>query len=92
MQQKLSLYVCSRWQNIRAKDISKEKEQKEEALAKLTTRERELRKRIEDLVDPHGPDVKDTPRKKPLKLSNSNGHTRAGAFVQKGKKRKSIIH
>lgn len=87
--------MCDRhagWQNIRAKDITKEKEQKEEALAKLTTRERELRKRIEDLVDPTSREIKDTPIKKPLKLSNSNGRSKTGHFVQKGKKRKNIVH
>ncbi|KAF9531961.1 hypothetical protein CPB83DRAFT_848107 [Crepidotus variabilis] len=49
--------VCDRhsgWQTIRYKEVSKEKEMKEEALAKLTTREREIRKRIEDLLDPQG--------------------------------------
>lgn len=41
-----------RWQTVRYKDVCKEKEKKEEALAKLTTREREIRKRIEDMLDP----------------------------------------
>jgi COMPASS component SPP1 len=40
------------WQSVRYKDICKEREKKEEALAKLTTREREIRKRIEDMLDP----------------------------------------
>ncbi|KAF8626522.1 hypothetical protein AX15_004827 [Amanita polypyramis BW_CC] len=89
--------VCDRhagWQAIRLKDISKEKEQKEEALARLTTRERELRKRIEDIIDPHNQDVKDTPKKTPLKLSNSNGHSNAAFNVdlsRKGKKRKPAV-
>ncbi|KAH8835781.1 hypothetical protein DL96DRAFT_1455440 [Flagelloscypha sp. PMI_526] len=37
------------WQNIRQRDINKEKEQKEAALAKLTTRERKIRAHIEDI-------------------------------------------
>ena len=41
-----------RWQTVRYKDVCKEREKKEEALAKLTTREREIRKRIEDMLDP----------------------------------------
>ena len=83
-----------RWQSIRSKDISKEKEQKDEALIKLTTRERELRKRIEDIVDPHSQDAKGTPKKTSLKLSNANGRpniTYNGDPARKGKKRKSII-
>ncbi|KAF5311748.1 hypothetical protein D9619_003221 [Psilocybe cf. subviscida] len=47
--------VCTRhqgWQTVRYKDIAKEKEKNEDALSKLTTREREIRKRIEDMLDP----------------------------------------
>jgi len=47
--------LCDRhagWQTVRYKDVCKEREKKEEALAKLTTREREIRKRIEDMLDP----------------------------------------
>lgn len=83
-----------RWQSIRSKDIYKEKEQKDEALIKLTTRERELRKRIEDIVDPHGQDAKGTPKKSSLKLSNVNGRPNLAYNVdpaRKGKKRKSIM-
>ncbi|KAF8745555.1 hypothetical protein AX14_006878 [Amanita brunnescens Koide BX004] len=89
--------MCDRhagWQSIRSKDITKEKEQKDEALIKLTTRERELRKRIEDIVDPHGQDAKGTPKKSSLKLSNANGRPNSaynGDLVRKGKKRKAIM-
>jgi len=47
--------LCDRhagWQTVRYKDVCKEREKKEEALAKLTTKEREIRKRIEDMLDP----------------------------------------
>ncbi|KAF9569613.1 hypothetical protein CPC08DRAFT_652413 [Agrocybe pediades] len=53
--------VCDRhagWQTVRLKDVCKEKEKKEEALEKLTTREREIRKNIEDMLDPQGIDKK----------------------------------
>ncbi|KAK2461885.1 hypothetical protein APHAL10511_006348 [Amanita phalloides] len=89
--------MCDRhagWQNIRSKDISREKEQKEEALAKLTTRERELRKRIEDIVDPHGQDAKGTPKKTSLKTSSTNGRPNSaqnGDPTRKGKKRKTLM-
>ena len=45
-------FIILRWQTVRYKDVCKEREKKEEALAKLTTREREIRKRIEDMLDP----------------------------------------
>lgn len=89
-------YFCvSRWQNIRNKEISQEKEKKEEALLKLTTRERELRKLIEDIVDPQGRTTNDSSSQLPLKSSNSklaNGHPKsklAGDSMKKGKKRKA---
>ncbi|KAF8642408.1 hypothetical protein AX16_009673 [Volvariella volvacea WC 439] len=46
--------VCDRhngWQGIRSKELAKEREKKEGALARLTTQEREIRKRIEDILD-----------------------------------------
>ncbi|KAJ7898822.1 hypothetical protein B0H14DRAFT_3554222 [Mycena olivaceomarginata] len=39
------------WQTIRANDITKEKENKEEALLRQTTREHQIPKRIEDIVE-----------------------------------------
>lgn len=75
--------------------MNKEKEKKEEALTKLTTKEREIRKRIEDIVDPHSGNCNDLPSKAPLKPSNAkltNGHTKGktnGDNAKKGKKRKA---
>ncbi|EJD03931.1 uncharacterized protein FOMMEDRAFT_121290 [Fomitiporia mediterranea MF3/22] len=40
------------WQRVRAADIEKERFTKERALADLTTREREIRSRIEDILHP----------------------------------------
>lgn len=72
---------------------------KEEALAKLTTREREIRNRMEEMLDPHG--VNDMKKNKnngpnvPLKSSTAklvNGHhAKSKTSVvgeKKGKKRK----
>ncbi|KAF8898695.1 hypothetical protein BD779DRAFT_1464807 [Infundibulicybe gibba] len=87
------------WQSVRYKDICKEKEKKEEALAKLTTREREIRKRIEDLADPQSRACNEnttTPSKTPLSaasnVKHANGHAKArtnGDVIKKGKKRKA---
>ncbi|KAG6813258.1 hypothetical protein H0H92_012672 [Tricholoma furcatifolium] len=91
--------VCDRhagWQAVRVKDVCKEKEKKNDALLNLTTREREIRKRIEDILDPHGSKCDDPSSKSPLKTSNaklSNGHTKgkttADTTTKKGKKRKA---
>lgn len=90
--------VCDRhagWQTVRYKDVCKEKEKKEEALLKLTTREREIRKRIEDISDPHGDRSNENSTQSPLKSTNakvSNGHVRTkstGDTSKKGKKRKA---
>ncbi|KAJ3576668.1 hypothetical protein NP233_g296 [Leucocoprinus birnbaumii] len=83
------------WQTLRYKDICKEREKKEELLANLTTRERQLRKRIEDLVDPSGRKPNNSASQAPLKSSNtklSNGHAKsrgATETLKKGKKRKA---
>ncbi|PFH54515.1 hypothetical protein AMATHDRAFT_44374 [Amanita thiersii Skay4041] len=91
--------MCDRhagWQAIRAKDICNEREQREESLAKLTTRERELRKRIEDIVDPHETDSKDTPSKASMQSSFTSWSKRHVTNntnrdpARKGKKRKSL--
>ncbi|KAJ3511298.1 hypothetical protein NLJ89_g4178 [Agrocybe chaxingu] len=98
--------VCERhagWQTVRHKDVCKEKEKKEEALAKLTTREREIRKRIEDMLDPQSKSTststtttKEATSNAPLKSANTkviNGHTKSKsttvAAEKKGKKRKA---
>jgi COMPASS component SPP1 len=99
------LTIQPRWQTVRYKDVSKEKEKKEEALMKLTTRERELRKRIEDMLDPQDknnsnttsthPTAKETTVHAPLKTKAVNGHPKSkGATstadnLKKGKKRKA---
>ena len=72
---------------------------------KLTTREREIRKRIEDMLDPQdknnstttptNPTAKETTAHAPLKTKAVNGHPKAkGATLtadnqKKGKKRKA---
>jgi len=82
--------ACS-WQTLRYKDICKEREKQEELLNNLTIRERQLRKRIEDLdIDPSGHKL--NPTSAPLKPSNTklrNGQSKASNdTMKKGKKRK----
>lgn len=79
---------------MRQKDICQEKEKKEEALSSLTTREREIRKRIEDIIDPQGrncTDPDDADAKQPnLKQPNGSSRGKANADTsKKGKKRKA---
>ncbi|KAF8216188.1 hypothetical protein K438DRAFT_1800214 [Mycena galopus ATCC 62051] len=81
------------WQLIRGNDIAKEREKKEEALYRLTTREREIRKRIEDIVEPYNRSRCLDPGAAPLKSSklvngNAKGKTTNGDS-KKGKKRKN---
>jgi len=80
------------WQKLRAAEVSFEKEMKEVVLQKLTTREREIRKRIEDLLDPQAHNM---PSSTPLKSANGkpqiNGHAKAssnGDLGRKGKKKR----
>ncbi|KAJ7783847.1 hypothetical protein DFH07DRAFT_207283 [Mycena maculata] len=86
---------CTRhagWQAIRERDIAKEREKKEEALFRLTTRERELRKRIEDIVEPFNRSCIDPSSTAPLKSSklvNGNPKGKANGDNKKGKKRKN---
>lgn len=78
----LSNFVSS-WQAVRHRDVTKEKEKMEDALLNLTTREREIRKRIEDTLDPNNITNNTTNNcgqdaKAPLKSNNTkltNGHT-----------------
>ncbi|KAG6902885.1 hypothetical protein C0995_010055 [Termitomyces sp. Mi166 len=91
--------ACDRhagWQAVRVKDVCKEKEMKNDALYNLTTREREIRKRLEDLLEPNGRDCNDASGKLPLTISNAklpNGHTKGktngDTTTKKGKKRKA---
>ncbi|KAJ7875879.1 hypothetical protein B0H14DRAFT_3546142 [Mycena olivaceomarginata] len=76
------------WQTIRANDITKEKEKKEEALFRQTTRERQIRKRIEDIVEPFNRSCVG-PTGAPLKASNANA---MDGDRKKGKKRKNPSH
>ncbi|KIK71042.1 hypothetical protein GYMLUDRAFT_33157 [Collybiopsis luxurians FD-317 M1] len=83
------------WQSLRAKDVDKEKEKKEEAIFKLTSREREIRKRIDRIEEQEaGPLFSMAPRKGVQKGSGklSNGHPTKnkvnGDISKKGKKRK----
>jgi len=80
------------WQKLRAAEISFEKEMKESVLLKLTTREREIRKRIEDILDSQ---ARSLPPSSPLKLPNgklqANGHAKSnshGDVIRKGKKKR----
>ncbi|KAK7064190.1 hypothetical protein R3P38DRAFT_29481 [Favolaschia claudopus] len=81
------------WQVIRSKDVAKEKEKKEEALDRLTTREREIRKRIEDIVEPYNRSRCLDPSSAPLKSSKLvNGNPKVkptNGDSKKGKKRKN---
>ena len=84
--------LLRRWQKLRAAEVSFEKEMKESVLLKLTTREREIRKRIEDLLDPQ---ARNLPHSTPLKSANGkqvNGHAKAnsnGDIIRKGKKKRN---
>ena len=89
---RVDVEAINRWQTIRYKDVCKEKEMKEDALAKLNLRERDLRKRIEDTHDPQAMKTsKINNSNTPLKSSSTtfvNGHTK-GKITTKGKKRKA---
>lgn len=80
------------WQMIRARDVAKEKEKKEDALFRLTTRERELRKRIDDIIEPFHRSCLDPSTAAPLKSSklvNGNSKGKTNGDSKKGKKRKN---
>src|SRR5882762_1430705 len=93
------LMTGRRWQKLRAAEIQFEKEMKEQALLTLTTREREIRKRMEDIVDPQArmSTMNGAPYSSPQKPSSKpsiNGHTKArsnGDAIKKGKKKKTEI-
>ncbi|KAI0051689.1 hypothetical protein FA95DRAFT_193514 [Auriscalpium vulgare] len=91
------------WQKLRIAEVQFEKEMKDQALEKLTTREREIRKRVEDIVDPQArlAAANNTavyaPSPKPLPMESKptlNGHSKTrpnGEPVKKGKKKKSEV-
>lgn len=85
------------WQKLRVADVEFDKETKDQALQKLTKLEREIRKRVEDILDPHAHLDKakllepSSPRVSVLSRSAVNGqakHRPNGDQTKKGKKRK----
>jgi COMPASS component SPP1 len=76
------------------KELHKEKERKEDALAKLISKEREIRKRIEDILNltktTEGDDAEPSP-KRPAINGSVKGKAAAtnGDPTRKGKKRKA---
>ncbi|TFK57249.1 hypothetical protein OE88DRAFT_1650892 [Heliocybe sulcata] len=83
------------WQKLRIAEADFDKETKEATIAKLTSQERELRKRIEDILEPKGGKLTSA---LPLKPSNTrpstNGHSNTvartnGELSKKSKKRKA---
>jgi COMPASS component SPP1 len=87
----------SGWQKLRVADVEFDKETKDQALQKLTKLEREIRKRVEDILDPHAHLDKtkmlepSSPRVPVLSRSTLNGqpkHKPNGDQTKKGKKRK----
>ncbi|KAH8120353.1 hypothetical protein DFH11DRAFT_1559697 [Phellopilus nigrolimitatus] len=79
------------WQKLRSAEIKFEKESKEDALVKLTTREREIRSRIEDILHPQSRLTTSGPAPKfTFKLANGNsGFKSTDDGVKKGKKKTS---
>ncbi|KAL0580409.1 COMPASS (complex proteins associated with Set1p) component [Marasmius crinis-equi] len=82
------------WQALRTKDVNKEKEKKTDAINKLTSKEREIRRHIESLIDIED----DSAPPEPLKSSNKQHHGtttkrkvngESAAASKKGKKRKA---
>ena len=83
------------WQKLRMAEVEFDKEIKDQALQKLTKLEREIRKRVEDILDPqvHLGNAKMLEPSSPLSLSmpTTNGqskHKPNGDLRKKGKKKK----
>lgn len=76
---KLTIYVYSSWQKLRATELKAQRDSNEEALARLTTRERDIRNRIEDIRHPQS---RGTALKFSVKLTNGIEESR-----KKGKKK-----
>ncbi|EIW86670.1 hypothetical protein CONPUDRAFT_161369 [Coniophora puteana RWD-64-598 SS2] len=77
----------SGWQKLRAGEVAFDKETKESALSNLTTREREIRKAIEDILDPQARKIDQSVLTKP---SHSTMNLHADGDTQvKGKKKKT---
>ncbi|EIN13703.1 hypothetical protein PUNSTDRAFT_79448 [Punctularia strigosozonata HHB-11173 SS5] len=80
------------WQKLRLTEVALEREIKEVALNKLTTRERELRKRMEDLLDPftRQSQAAEPVRSQPVVAINGHGKAKPnGQTTKRGKKRKA---
>ncbi|KZT30423.1 hypothetical protein NEOLEDRAFT_1125965 [Neolentinus lepideus HHB14362 ss-1] len=82
------------WQKLRIAEADFDKETKEATIAKLTSQERELRKRIEDILEPKGGKLASTLSLKSSTKPAANGHVSAimksnGDLSKKGKKRKA---
>jgi hypothetical protein len=83
----------SGWQKLRMAEVEFDKEIKDQALQKLTKLEREIRKRVEDILDPqvHLGNAKMLEPSSPLSRPTANGqskHKPNGDLRKKGKKKK----
>ncbi|KAH9082155.1 hypothetical protein EDB83DRAFT_2592135 [Lactarius deliciosus] len=83
----------SGWQKLRIAEVEFDKEIKDQALQKLTKLEREIRKRVEDILDPqvHLSNAKILEPSSPLSRPTVNGlskHKPNGDLRKKGKKKK----
>ncbi|KAG2072700.1 hypothetical protein BDR04DRAFT_971190, partial [Suillus decipiens] len=78
------------WQKLRVAEVAFDKETKETILSTLTTREREIRKGIEDIIYPPSTNTSQTPSKPSLTGPPLNGTSKPrinGEAVEKGKKK-----
>lgn len=81
---------CSfRWQKLRASDIAKEKDLKEEALAKFAAREQANRKRIENLLAPQSKPSPDLGAQISTSARTDAKPRTNGQASKRGKKRKA---
>jgi hypothetical protein len=82
--------VRDRWQKLRAQDLAKEKELKEEALHKVTAREADNLQRIRDLLAPQATRLAEispnVPRRPAVKLSKAEEEVERDS---RGRKRKA---
>jgi len=77
------------WQKLRAAEVSFDKETKEGILLKHTTREREIRKCIEDILYPQPTDTLQAPPHPEVQLNGSENPRSTGHVSERGKKRSS---
>ena len=88
-----TLITTFSWQKLRLAEVEFDKEIKDQALQKLTKLEREIRKRVEDILDPqvHLSNAKMLEPSSPLSRPTANGqskHKPNGDLRKKGKKKK----